>query len=208
MKVEIIDHTQDLELKIAEAAGICYDSSVSNPKQLLKRLKSNGHLATFRFATVTIQVSEFSRTCSMQMLRHAFLDFLQRSQRYCNEFDFEYVVPPSMINCKEKIEINVDEHQSFWFSAEDLFHKAMQEDQEYYEAFLKLKIPKEDSRYVLSNACHTKMNIIGNVHAWYDFLYGKAGRLQNAAQWEIRDVAIEIEKQLSEIAPNIFGNNK
>lgn len=72
-------------------------------------------------------------------------------------------------------------------------------------AFINIKDIK-DARYVLPNACHTKMNIVGNVQAWYDFLYGDAGRLQKAAQWEIRAIAIEIEKHLASIAPDIFKN--
>ena len=88
MKVELLNHTLNLESKIAQAARICYgkEDCKDNIDKLVKRLKRDGHLATFRFAHVTFQVSEFSRTCSMQILRHAFLDYLQRSQRYVKEF--------------------------------------------------------------------------------------------------------------------------
>ena len=204
-KIEIIDYTQDLELKIAKAAGICYDSNVNNPKQLVKRLKADGHLATFRFATVTLQVSEFSRNCSMQMLRHAFLDFLQRSQRYVKEFQFEYVVPPSIIESTKLICHPNDLAECSEITPKELYHQLMEQIQLVYDAFIEAKIKPEDARYVLPGSCYTKMNVTGNIQAWYDFLYGNAGRLQKAAQWEIREVAVEIEKQLSEIAPNIFG---
>ena len=45
------------------------------------------------------------------------------------------------------------------------------------------------------------MNISGNFQAWLDFL---KLRTDKAAQAEIRNVAIEIGKQLSDIAPNVF----
>jgi len=189
MKVKILNYTPNLEIEIARAASICYDSNATNPKQLIKRLKKDSHFATFRFAHVTFEISEFSRTCSMQMLRHAFLDYLQRSQRYCKEFQFDYVVPPS-----------IEAHSE----ATNLFTLAMKEDQEFYDKLIALGIPKEDARYVLPNACHTKLNVTGNVQAWHTFLHGNAGRLQPSAQWEIREIAQSIDRLLHSIAPNIF----
>lgn len=209
MKVKLKQHTPDLELVIAREAGICYDSNVTNPKQLVKRLKADGHLATFRFAHVTFQVSDFSRTCSMQMLRHAFLDYLQRSQRYCKEFQFEYVTPPSIKNSEELVCHPNDMAECSLVSPKELYDQLMYQIQLVYDTLERTKgIKAEDARYVLPNSCYTKMNITGNVQAWWDFLYGNAGRLQKAAQWEVREVAVEIEKQLAEIAPNIFGGAK
>lgn len=189
--VEMLGYTPDIQTVIADRAGICYDNETDDPDKLIRRLKLNKHLATFRFAHVTFQISNFSRACSMQVLRHAFLDYLQRSQRYVNEFQFDYVIPPSIANHPEAIV---------------RFKQAMKEDQDHYDFLVKqCKIRPEDARYVLPNACHTKMNIVGNIQAWYDFLYGDAGRLQKAAQWEIRAIAVEIEKHLMSIAPDIFG---
>ena len=190
MRVELIDCTDNIELKIAKAAGICYDSNVDNPKQLVRRLKADGHLATFRFGYVTFRVSDFSRSCSMQMLRHKFLEYLQRSQRYVKEFQFEYVTPHS-----------ISENSAADYAYRDLMERI----QETYDDLIQMGIKAEDARYVLPNSCYTKMNVIGSVQAWWDFLYGDAGRLQKAAQWEIREVAQEIEKHLNILAPNIFG---
>jgi len=188
MKVELLDHTENLEEKISEMAAICYDSKGAN----VKRLKASSHFATFRFGYATFQISEFSRSCSMQILRHAFLDYLQRSQRYVKEFQFQYVTPPSIQN-------NIE--------ACNLYDQYMLDSQDVYDKLIELGILAEDSRMVLPNACHTKMNVTGNIQAWYDFLYGDAGRLQKAAQWEIREIAGEIEKHLKVISPTIFGDN-
>lgn len=192
MKVELVNSSSNIEEIIATSAGICYDNETSDPEKLVRRLRLSKHLATFRFAHVTFQVSEFSRSCSMQMLRHAFLDYLQRSQRYVKEFQFEYVIPPAIEAMPE---------------AKRIFIAGMEDDQMRYNLLMKLDgIRAEDARYILPNACYTKMNIVGNIQAWYDFLYGDAGRLQKAAQWEIREIAEEIERQLKELAPNIFIN--
>lgn len=192
MKVELVNSSSNIEEIIATSAGICYDNETNDPERLVRRLRLSKHLATFRFAHVTFQVSEFSRSCSMQMLRHAFLDYLQRSQRYVKEFQFEYVIPPAIEAIPE---------------AKRIFIAGMEDDQMRYNLLMKLDgIRAEDARYILPNACYTKMNIVGNIQSWYDFLYGDAGRLQKAAQWEIREIAEEIERQLKELAPNIFIN--
>lgn len=189
MKVKLIDHTQDAELKIAKAAGICYNSSVTKPTQLLKRLKKDGHLATMRFANATIHVSEISRACSMQLLRHAFISVLQRSQRYCKESEFGFVIPPEV------------ERDSV---AKDLYLLSMKNAQHTYDELIISGMKAEDARYVLPNACYTEMVLTGNFQAWIDLLYGKASRLDKHAQWEIRYVAQKIQKLLEGIAPTIF----
>ena len=187
MKVELIDYTKDAEQKISEFAGICYDSKGAN----VKRLKADGHLATFRFAYATFKVSGVSRACAMQMLRHKFLEFLMRSQRYCKETDFDYVIPKT---------VQYD-NEDAW----DAFSLAMIQSEQRYNDLLNAGIKAEDARYVLPNACVTEFFVTGNFQAWYDFLYGKAGRLQKAAQWEIKTVAQDIEAELSTISPTIFG---
>jgi len=188
MKVKLVDHTENLEEKISEMAAICYDSSGAN----VKRLKASSHFATFRFAYATFEISEFSRSCSMQMLRHAFLDYLQRSQRYVKEFQFEYVIPPDIENHEHEL-------------VKERFINSMENAQADYDYLISFGVKAEDARYVLPNACYTKMNVTGNIQAWYDFLYGDAGRLQKAAQWEIREIAVDIEKKLKEISPTVFG---
>ena len=205
MKVELINATPNIETVIAKASGICYANETTDPQKLIRRLKLSRHLATFRFAHITFQVSEFSRSCSMQMLRHAFLDYLQRSQRYVKEFQFDYVTPPNIAGNTKKVNFANNDFEVFDQTVEDVYKTHMQACQFVYDLLLDSGIKAEDARYVLPNACHTAMNIVGNIQAWYDFLYGDAGRLQKAAQWEIRDIALQIERHLIILAPNIFG---
>ena len=190
MKVKLIQITPNAELFIAEQAGICYDSKITRPNQLLKRLKAEGHLATFRFATATFKVSGISRACSMQLLRHAFIDVLQRSQRYVKEDGAGFVIPEAIASNPEALE---------------LYTTGMEQDQIIYDKLWKLGIRAEDARYKLANGVHTQMVLTGNFQAWWDFLHGNAGRLQKAAQWEVREVAQNVQNILRLECPNIFG---
>ena len=75
--------------------------------------------------------------------------------------------------------------------AEMLYHKLIAEG-----------VKKEDARYILPQACTTQVNLCLNFQGWRDLLKNRTAK---SAQWEVREVAQEIERQLAEIAPEIFG---
>ena len=63
------------------------------------------------------------------------------------------------------------------------------------------KIAIENARYVLPNACETKIQVTMNVRALFNFF---KERLCDRAQEEIRDMAFEMWKACMEISPTIF----
>ena len=63
------------------------------------------------------------------------------------------------------------------------------------------KIAIENARYVLPNACETKIQVTMNVRALFNFF---KERLCDRAQQEIRDMAFEMWKACMEISPTIF----
>jgi thymidylate synthase (FAD) len=174
-------------------AGICYNAKrdPASNKRRASKCKDDGHLATMRFASATFHIEGISRITSHQMVRHKFLDFLQRSQRYCSEKDIDFIQP-------DKLAEMPDEVRAAWGRTEAMARHT-------YELAIQHGMKKEDARYILPHSGTTQLVVTGSFQAWYDFLYGKAGRLQKAAQWEIKAVAEEIQRQLHEIAPEIFG---
>ena len=65
------------------------------------------------------------------------------------------------------------------------------------------KLANEDARYVLPNACETKIIVTMNIRSLFNFF---AHRCCLRAQWEIRAVAIEMLKLCKQVAPHIFKN--
>lgn len=63
------------------------------------------------------------------------------------------------------------------------------------------KIAIENARYVLPNACETKIQVTMNVRSLFNFF---KERLCDRAQEEIRDMAFEMWKACMEISPTIF----
>ena len=61
----------------------------------------------------------------------------------------------------------------------------------------------EDARYVLPNACTTRIVMTANARSLYNFF---RLRCCNRAQWEIRALAEEMYKLVYAVAPTLFRN--
>jgi thymidylate synthase (FAD) len=70
-----------------------------------------------------------------------------------------------------------------------------------YNKLLDMDIPAEDSRYVLPNAACTNIIVTMNARSLLNFF---ELRCCQHAQWEIRQLANKMLKQVKEVAPTIF----
>ena len=77
----------------------------------------------------------------------------------------------------------------------------MNKSKEAYQKLQRLKIKKEDARYVLPNAVESQIVVSANFREWRHII-DLRGKPQS--QREFRRVAIEILKILKEYAPNVF----
>lgn len=188
MNVELVAHTPNPEETIEKAARICYDSKTGDEEKrtkFLKGLVKSGHTSTIEHASATFEISEVSRALTHELVRHRLFSFSQRSQRYCSEDGFGAVIPESLKKAGYEIE----------------FKALMKEIEEVYNDMVADGVPKEDARYILPNACYTKIIVSGNFREWHHFL---KLRLSPRAQWEIRQLACRIYEKLVELAPAIF----
>ena len=72
-----------------------------------------------------------------------------------------------------------------------------------YEAFVNAGVPKEDARFVLPNACATRVLFTMNGEELVHFL---RLRTCSRAQWEIREMAIKVLLELRKGFPELFKN--
>ena len=187
MQVKLLQLTPDALNFIGKCASICYDSEDSYERNIKRAIacKEKGHLATLRFAHATFNVSGISRACSHQFVRSKHLDFLQRSQRYCEEDNPQVVIPDSM--------------------SLPLVADVCEYSYEVYKRLLSFGVKKEDARYILPQGFCTELNVVGNLQAWKDFI---ELRTSKAAQEEIRLVAIAINNILARELPGMFEEMK
>lgn len=220
MKVTLITHTPEPEKVIAGAAKLCYSSSdieslmngltTEKIETFIKKLTDLGHQSPLEHCSFTFGIEGVSRSLTHQLVRHRIASYSQKSQRYVAEGQFEYIIPPEIENIPE---------------AKELFIKAMECDQMIYDkivAILKEKhlqsirefepnIKKaeqmaekkaiEDARFVLPNACETKIITTMNIRTLLHFF---EERCCNRAQWEIRQMANMMLDICKAVAPRLF----
>lgn len=184
MKVELISITPECETVIEIAGRTCYQSPLGNPKVIQNWIK-RGHESVIEHASVTFLVSGFSRSESHQHVRHRIASYSQQSQRYVKEDKFDYVTPPSIV------EKGLRSH----------YDQLMSQIQDFYNLAIQKGIKKEDARYVLPNACSTEFVCTFNFRSLRNFL---KLRLDEHAQWEIREVANSMLCLVKPFAPNVF----
>lgn len=172
MNVELFQATPNPVEFIAKIASICYDSDPKDPAKLVKRLYKNGHHSVFEHVYFTFKIEGISRACSHQLVRHRHCSFTQRSQRYCSEDAFEYVVPQSC-------------------SGDGCFEYRMMRINEWYEGWQSDDVPNEDARYILPNACATSLYVSCNLR---ELIHIANERLCSRAQWEIRELVQQMVK--------------
>ena len=139
-----------------------------------------------RHSHFSFLVDGISRACSHQLVRHRPASYSQQSQRYVAMKDFPYVVPGS-IKGRE---------------IEESYRKLMKSIGSFYEKLVDNGVPKEDARFVLPNACTTRILFTMNGEELVHFL---RLRTCNRAQWEIRKVAISMLRILRKDVPFIFS---
>ena len=178
MKVELTRITENPILAIEEAASNCYNSEATGDGKIMKHCIKSGHTSVTEFCDFTFHIEGISRALSHQLVRHRMASYAQRSQRYCSENGFDYVIPHS---------VTKDEEVLHTYTAL-MGYINMQ-----YEKLQKAGISNEDARMILPNACTTCIEVKMNLRALMNFMNE---RLCSCAQWEIRNLAREMRKQV------------
>ena len=221
MLVQLIAHTNDPEKTIAAAAKLCYsDAHIETlldgltPEKttaFLQKLSDLGHASPIEHASFTFGIEGVSRTFLAQVTRHRIASFSVQSQRYVRLEDFRYVIPPE-IECIPEAKAQFirsmnDDAQKYLelvHTLEDA-HTARLMAQGLPEKAARAKASKqanEDARFVLPNACETKMVMTMNCRSLQNFFNL---RCCNRAQWEIRAVADEMLRLVLPLAPHVFA---
>jgi len=203
-KVELLSFTPLPQKQVAMAAKLCYsDSHISEleeqdpakQEKFIENLVRIGHLSPIEHASFTFGIEGVSRALLAQITRHRIASFSVQSQRYVSKTGgFEYVIPPAIsalgAQAKEKYEAQM-RMMSDWYD-------------EWVEALGSAgEKSNEDARFVLPNACETRMIITMNAR---ELLHFFSLRCCNRAQWEIREVAWKMLVLCRQAAPAIFKN--
>ena len=203
LKVELLRHTPMPEETISLAAKLCYSkASISDLKErisskdqsaFIEKLMGMGHESVMEHVSFTFGIEGVSRVLLAQLTRHRIASFSVQSQRYVSyENGFGYIIPDSIASLGEE--------------AVRKYHEQMETIQSWYTDWQKQlgnqgERSNEDARFVLPNACETRIVMTMNVRELRHFF---SLRMCNRAQWEIRRMAEEMFRLCYETAPALF----
>jgi thymidylate synthase (FAD) len=197
MLCQLLAITPNAEQVIETAGRTCYQSNdKANPETagiLIQKLIKSGHDSVLEHASATFRISGVSRALTHQLVRHRLYSFSQQSQRYVNEKQFDYVIPPSVYELNEK--------KLSLMNYADEFRRDMESIQIMYEKWKHYGLKNEDARFVLPNACCSEIVVSANFREWRRIF---SVRCDKHAQWEIRIMAMDLLGKISQLAPNVF----
>lgn len=217
MKVKILAHTPNPEKVVAMAGKLCYSpSSVDELEEnltdeeiqkFIDKFMGYGHESPLEHISFVFAVEGVSRSLTHQLVRHRIASYSQKSQRYVNEDNFEYVVPQIVRDMGTQAWLD---YTSDMKQINEMYTRWQKRIKDFVEetnyptyGMSAEKVANENARSVLPNACETKIIITMNVRSLYNF-FNK--RCCNRAQQEIRELANEMLRQVREVAPSLFKN--
>lgn len=195
MTVELIAYTQmpgnpgNPLAVVEQAASVCYDSQPTEDYRIAKTCKTSGHTSVLEHISFTFHIGGVSRVLLAQLTRHRHASFSVRSQRYCDENNFDTVAPASACfkNGNRYIRYTT-------------FSSSIRESKYSYAALQHLGVPAEDARYVLPNACCTELYLTMNARA---LIESSRQRLCSRAQWEICGMFEAMREAVRPVCPEV-----
>lgn len=202
-RVTLIRHTVDPEALTALGARLCYAGGdtdallrlVTEKEQtrFVEKVLAMGHESVMEHVSFTFLAEGVSRVLLAQLTRHRIASFSVQSQRYVSYAGgFGYIIPPAI--------------QRLGPEAQAEYEGQMAQMQSWYEGWQKRlgdagESSNEDARFVLPNACETRILLTMNARELRHFF---SLRMCSRAQWEIRQLAESMFEQCCRAAPAMF----
>ncbi len=208
MPVQWLGDSTDGE-RLAEFAGrLCYMSQ-RNPagrdtREYLENIKKQGHGSVLEHANYSLLIEGVSRSLTHELVRHrAGFAYSQLSQRYVDESEACFVMPPAMIGDDAletawRSQVNAAQ-ESYVALVSALMTRYSWVDDKVHRR----KMAREAARGVLPNSTETKIVVTGNARAWRTML---ELRSSEGAEQEIRRMAIAVLRVLQAEAPAFFSD--
>jgi thymidylate synthase (FAD) len=204
---------------VAEFAGrLCYlsfgaDAGLEGGHKLIQGRTTNReylenilrvrHGSVLEHGVWTFLFEGISRALTHELVRHRHFSYSQLSQRYVDESEVAFVLPPEIRDGSAAFDI--------WFRscerALDDYRALLAEVETQIgddgAATMRKKRARQAARSVLPNSTETKIVVTGNARAFRHFIEMRGSA---TADVEIRALAVILLRQLLKEAPNLFAD--
>lgn len=200
MNVKLISKPENVLKTIYTACRTCYSALCPDeifeeaPDEekmlnLINRVISSGHYSTIEHIQLSFAVSNVSRACTHQLVRHRHMSFSQKSQRYVKEKgEFDYIMPNEIAKNPEIAK---------------MFEEHMKQVSNLYLKFVDMGIKAEDARAILPNAAASSLVVSMNLR---ELIHVANLRLCTRAQLEVRTLIKKMCEEVLKVEPWLKGH--
>ena len=195
---------------LAEFAGrACYQSwnkpipATATNAGYLDHILQVGHLSVLEHSSATFYLTDISRSVTHELIRHRHFSFSQLSQRYLPASGPEVVEPDAIAADPELHALFQAAVAQSAQAYQDLLGGLEERASQAADGTLARKQARQAARAVLPNATSTAIVVTGNYRAWRHFI---GMRATEAADVEIRTLAVAVLRELQALAPNVFAD--
>jgi thymidylate synthase (FAD) len=162
------------------------------------------HGSVLEHAVFSLLVEGVSRSLTHELVRHrAGFAYSQLSQRYVDESDIAFVVPPEIEEDTPAYRAWLAVCEQSLLAYRELMGELTEQVGDSGPATMRKKRTRQAARSVLPNCAETKLVVTGNARAWRHFVEMRGSA---TADVEIRRLAGAVLEVLNGEAPHIFGD--
>lgn len=164
------------------------------------------HGSVLEHAVWTLLLEGVSRALTHELVRHrAGMGFSQLSQRYVDESDIAFVLPPEIEESSPAEEAWKRACENSLVAYREILQDLTEQIGDEGTATMRKKRTRQAARSVLPNAAETKIVVTGNARSWRHFVEMRGSP---TADVEIRRLAVAVLRLLQSEAPHIFSDLK
>jgi thymidylate synthase (FAD) len=173
-------------------------------KEYIANLLQVKHGSVLEHVVFTFLFEGISRALTHELVRHrAGFGYSQLSQRYVDESDVGFVLPPEIEEGTPAFEVWKKACEDALRAYRELLGEIERQVADEPKATLRRKRARQAARAVLPNSTETKIVVTANARAWRHFVELRAAPTADA---EIRRLAITVLRVLQGEAPDLFGD--
>ncbi len=162
-------------------------------------IRKRGHESVIEHSAMTVEFNNVSRGFTHELVRHRLASYTQESTRYVDESNFRVVIPPGKDPDEKLVELSLPNGTKLKIS----FREWMELNEQIYRGLRDVGWVPQDARQVLPTAIKSQIVMTANFREWRHVF-----RLRCApdAHWEIRQVMVNLLKDVQKRVPIIFDD--
>ena len=206
LQVNWLGESTDGEKLVEYSGRLCYMSQHNPAKKetyiYIQNILEQQHGSVIEHANYSFLLEGVSRSLTHELVRHRIMSYSQLSQRFVDESEAGFVIPPSIIGFKELEE----DFKTFVNGANLTYKRLFSTLDALYTPLIENRLERrkkarEAARSVLPNSVETKIVVTANIRAWRHVL---EMRSSPHAEREIRRLAVLLVEKFKKIAPIFF----